>query len=369
MKFKALLACTSSLICLLACSNHNSSEPEIIDLCDGEKEFIQIPEIADIIFTAGIYSDDLSSPTEIYAMDLDAQTIYRISCSNTHGPTCNYAAPYVSPDRKKIVVMRGCSETNGDGIVNYQDDKSICIIDIENDSALQITGFHAVNSPGWSVRNEIVFAASLSGNINTDIFKIDTQGENIQNLTKTDDYLENDPSWSHDGKRIVFNKGEFITPGGVAAGSFIAARGDLWVMDSDGDNKTKVVSFDGEEDCTSYSDNFCLGLPADPAFLPDGNSIVYEKLLSTTENSGSGRWNIFSALLDGPDQNIKNLTNDLTAYQAIPRVSERGIVFHEVDVDKPFYGLVMIGLDGSNRNNILDNSDWGYYLGSANWLP
>jgi hypothetical protein len=69
------------------------------------------------------------------------------------------------------------------------------------------------------------------------------------------------------------------------------------------------------------------------------------------------------------DQSITNLTNDSTAYQTIPRTSQRGIVFHEVDIDKPFYGLVMTDLDGTNREPILDNSTWEYYLGAATWLP
>ena len=139
-------------------------------------------------------------------------------------------------------------------------------------------------------------------------------------------------------------------------------------MDSDGGNKRKVISFDGDEDCSDYSDNYCLGLVADPDFLPEGNGIVYEKLVSTAENNGSGRWNIFSASLSGLDQRITNLTNDLTAYQAIPRASSKGIIFHETDIDKPFYGLVLVNVDGSNRREILDNSKFEYYLGAAGWL-
>ncbi|KPJ56244.1 MAG: hypothetical protein AMJ42_05555 [Deltaproteobacteria bacterium DG_8] len=362
--FTAIIS-TLTLICSLACSEGN----KIIDLCDGEDEFLSIPEGADILFTASIYGEDFYDPSEIYAIDIDAQEIYRITCSNFSGTTCDYSRPHVSPDRKKMVVLRGCSDTNSDGIINFSDEKGIWIIDIENETVSEIPGFNALNSPCWSVNNEIIFAANLAGKINTDIYKMDENGENIQNLTTTDNYFENDPWWSQDGERIVFIKGEFITPEGSPEGSFITAKGDLWVMDSDGSNKTKVVSFDGDEDCPDYSDHYCLGLPADPDFLPDGNSVVYEKLLSTAENEGSGRWNIFSASLSGLNQNITNLTNDPTAYQAIPRASEEGIIFHEVDTVKPFYGLVMINLDGSNRKNILDNSDLTYYLGAASWLP
>jgi len=302
-------------------------------------------------------------------MDIDKQEIYRISCSNFSQPTCDYSSPHLSPDRKKMVVLGSFSDTNSDGTINFKDEKAICIIDIENETVSEITRFKALNSPCWSVKNEIIFAANLAGKINTDIYKMDENGENIQNLTYTDNYFENDPWCSQDGERIVFIKGEFITPEGLPEASFIAAKGDLWVMDSDGSDKIKVVSFDGDEDCTYYSDNYCLGLPADPDFLPDGDGIVYEKLLSTLENGGSGRWNIFSTFLSGLNQDITNLTNDPTAYQAIPRVSKKGIIFHEIDIDKPFYGLVMIDLNGSNRINILNNKNFTYHLGSARWIP
>ena len=347
-----------------ACTDGN----KIVDLCDGTREFLSIPDSADIIFTAGIYGEDINSPTEVYAMDIDNRIIFRISCSNYNGLACTYSGPHASPDRKKVVVMRGCSDTNSDGFINFLDNKSIWVIDLESDTAKEITGFSAVNSPDWSANNEIIFAANQPGTINTDIFKMDEHGENIQNLTNTNKYFENDPSWSEDGKQIAYNMGEFVTPEGLAEGSFIAAIGDLWVMDNNGDNKKKVVSFDGDENCSDYSDNFCQGLPADPAFMPDGNSIVYEKLLSTAENNGSGCWNIFSASLSGLDHTIINLTNNATAYQVVPHASEEGIIFHEVDVDKPFYGLVMINLDGSNRKIIIDNSNCEYYLGAASWL-
>ena len=157
--FTAILS-TLVLICTFACSDGN----KVIDLCDGKREFLSIPESADIIFTAGMYSENHNSPTEIYAMDIDDQKIYRISCSNLSGPTCAYSRPWVSPDRKKIVVMRGCSDTNSDGMINFQDNKSIWIIEIENDTALEITGFNAVNSPCWSVNNEIIFAFFLINN-------------------------------------------------------------------------------------------------------------------------------------------------------------------------------------------------------------
>jgi len=359
------------LLCVLflfsACAQDPG--PTVIDLCDGEREFLDIPGDADILFTAGMYGDDLNDPAEIYAMDVDSRTVYRISCSNYSGPSCFYAGPHASPDRKRIVVMRGCADTSGDGMVNFRDRTSVWVIDVRQDTAVEVTGFNSVNSPEWSLQDRIVFAANLPGALNTDIYVMDSDGTNIINLTDSSDFFENDPGWSHDGQRIVYNKGAFTTPAGMDEGTFIAALGDLWVMNADGTDKTKVVSFGGNEACEEYSDNFCKGLPADPAFLPGDEGIVFEQLLSVEENQGSGCWNIFSASREGPDRNITNLTDHPTAYQVIPHASERGIIFHETDTARPFYGLVLTDLDGTGRTEIIDNSNWSYYLGSAAWLP
>ena len=147
-------------------------------------------------------------------------------------------------------------------------------------------------------------------------------------------------------------------------------RGDLFVMDRAGNNPRKVVSF-GAAACdydSDYAEHFCQGLPVDPSYLPGGDSIVYSQLLSVAENGGRGRWNVFSAATSALDQDIVNLTNHPTAYQDIAHASTRGIVFHEVDIAVPFYGIVFIELGGGGRTVLIDDSSWAYYLGAASWL-
>jgi len=128
------------------------------------------------------------------------------------------------------------------------------------------------------------------------------------------------------------------------------------------------VSYGGDG-CEQYADHYCLGLPVDPDFYPEGDRIAYSQLLSVEENSGSGRWNVFSASTSGLDQEVQNLTQHPTAYQDIARVSGRGILFHEVDTaaDPPYFGLVLTDQEGGSRQELV-NSQWNYYIGPGHWL-
>jgi len=344
--------------------------PEVVDLCDGSSEFLAISVESDVVFAAGLYAQDvgIDSPAEVYALDIGANRAQRVTCSNFDGPRCAYSGPSVSRDHSGMVVMRACADTDGNGRVDNFDSPSLAIVDLQAGTVLELPRLTAVNSPHWSVRDRIVFAAQPPGELETDIFTTDRTGSTLVNLTETADLLENDPSWSSDGRRIVFARGTLVTPAGAPGGT-VAAEADLWIMKADGSDARMVVSFAGDVECAEYADNYCKGLPADPAFTSVDTRIVFERLLSVQENRGSGRFNIFTARTSGLDTGVANLTNDLTAYQAIPDAGPGGILFHEVDTAKPFYGLVLIDGNGGRRRVLVDGTAWTFFVGSAHWLP
>ena len=94
------------------------------------------------------------------------------------------------------------------------------------------------NSPSWSPDGKrIAFSSNRDGNFeNFQIYVMDADGANPQRLTNNDFY-DAQPSWSPDGKRIVFwskRDGHFIGEGGLSS--------EIYVIDADGKNTRRLTN-------------------------------------------------------------------------------------------------------------------------------
>ncbi|MCU0276112.1 MAG: hypothetical protein MUF02_04540 [Acidobacteria bacterium] len=104
----------------------------------------------------------------------------------------------------------------------------------------------------------IVFAR---GKLGWDIYLMNADGSEVKAITSKGGNCR--PDWSPDGRRIAYVSD-------VADG-----MGDVWIMDANGGNRTRVTYGDD-----SYDYN--------PAWSPDGKWIVYE----TTKGSKNGPWSL-----------------------------------------------------------------------------
>lgn len=112
-----------------------------------------------------------------------------------------------------------------------------------------------------SVSSDGLFIVFARNKLGWDIYRMNIDGSRVMALTGKGGNCR--PDWSPDGKRIAYVSD-------VADG-----KGDVWIMDANGENKVRVTPGDD-----SYDYN--------PAWSPDGRWIVYE----TATGSKKGPWSL-----------------------------------------------------------------------------
>jgi len=196
------------------------------------------------------------TPSDIYLLSPEQKCPIRLT--NTQNLD---SAPALSPDGEKIAFIVHLATLATLHVMNAD---GTGVISLEQDSA---------SGPSWSPDGaRIAFAKrSRQGDIvDSDIYLMDADGTDLVNLTGhlgTDDTA---PAWSPDGGRIAF-----------------ASGGDLFVIDVDGTNLTRLTLDTERND--------------DPAWSPDAARIAF-----SCEREGNGEICVMNA--DGTG--LRQLTND-----------------------------------------------------------
>lgn len=121
-------------------------------------------------------------------------------------------------------------------------------------------------------KGKIVFSSGVDGD--DEIYTMNINGTNLKQLTcnfasKLNIATDNEPSFSLDGKKIVFSSSRFgeqdyrvltNAMGRPVGGVFSGGKTDIFIMDSNGSNQTLL----------NYQ-----GLNSHPFFSPDGKKIIY----------------------------------------------------------------------------------------------
>jgi len=125
-------------------------------------------------------------------------------------------------------------------------------------------------------KGKVVFFSHVDGDY--EIYTMNINGSNLRQLTKnsasiTDSAIDDEPSFSPDGREIVFSSGrqgqdtEFIYDYQgrvIGTGSAKTGTSDIYIMNSDGKNQIPLT----------YNT-----LNSDPFFSPDGKKIIFNSLL------------------------------------------------------------------------------------------
>ncbi len=232
------------------------------------------------------------------------------------------------------------------------------------------------SSPAWSPDgSKIAFTGGVPfavepNNPFTDIYAINADGTALTKLT-ADSGLNSHPSWSPDGRQIVF--GSNRDPDG---------REKIWVMNADGTGQRRLTNIHDTSNPLFYGDRW-------PSWSPDGTKILFNgyRDFNGARNCGSVNCSeIFVMNVDGTNDHA--LTNDSTrggVYET-PKWSPDGtkIVVHlslgtiadvRNGIDRG-RAIIVMNADGSNQINISNRGKYGFnaaenafYDVAADWQP
>src|SRR5215217_3418381 len=223
---------------------------------DGEPAFT--PSGDKIAFSS--YRDGNS---EIYIMDADGSLQTKL----TNNPAFD-GHPAFSPDGKKIAFA---SERGGH--------LGIWVMNVDGSNPTELAGGVGGSEPAFNVwGTQIVFSRTGTSSADSEIWVMDADGSNANNVSQDARTDDSEPSFNPDGTKIVFTKD--VHDG---AGS------EIFVMNADGTNPINLTNIKGSDYHPAFSLN---GSMITFTTLRDGNAEIYVMVadgsmpINITRNSG-----------------------------------------------------------------------------------
>jgi TolB protein len=267
-----------------------------------------------------MYSTGWPDNPDLYVMNADGSGLRWL----TRGPAWD-GSPVWSPDGGKIAFQRTMPPP---GEANGQRQSDIYVINVDGSGERKLTDDAASSGPVWSPDGRrIAFTSRRDGPRKPGIYVINTDGSGLRRLLRNSGAL---PSWSPDGRKIAFERasgGPFsdggkppyiyvmnvdgsgprrLTRTAVVNFSFPSWSPDgrkiVFVSERDGNFEVYSVNADGSERRNLTRDP---GHDSDPAWSPDGRKIAF-----VTKRDGNFEIYVMNADGSGPRNLTRNTAPD-----------------------------------------------------------
>ena len=265
------------------------------------------------------------------------------------------------------VVVRGDPLPTGTGdLVAYSCKErknvwyAVCVMKTDGSGKQRLTTGLTTTDPAWSpdgrqiafTRNEDV--GEFTTFSDDDVFVMDADGDNVRQLTpEHDGSSSSQPTWSPDGRTIMYVRGPSIASAVVSATPL--AFGELRTMDAAGGESTRLTR--GEPD-------------AAPAWSPDGREIVFVRGHDLAKASGD--MDLF--VMGGSGGTPRRLTHTPDSLETAPAWSPDGsrIAFARSYSNSAFTGegtIFVINRDGSGESLVLRHKLFSETSYGLSWSP
>lgn len=254
-----------------------------------------------------VFQSDRDGDDEIFLMEPDGNNPQKLT-DNTR----NDWWPKISNDGSKIVFFRG---------------RDLYIMSIDGTNVQQLTDESSnIIHPSWSSDDsKILFSDDRGGNY--EIYSINTDGSNLNQITNSGNYNKYSPSMSPDGSKIAFQRSNTAT----------LQIAHIYTINPDGTNLQKITNTNDNENISSHS----------PSWSPDGSKLAFYSDLDGDDE-------IYIMNPDG--SGLQKLT-DNSAYDSSPAWSPDGLeIIFDSERDGS-YEIYKIKVDGSGTPvNLTTNS-------------
>ncbi len=281
---------------------------------------------------------------ELLALNADGSNVERLtSCTQAQTP-CDVVQFAISPERTRVAAVR--ATVGGDPGAT-----ALYFMDLGRSVEKMLFPLR-VQSVDWSAAfQDGTFQLLYSSNggqtsPDEDLFLCDPNGANNQNITATTGIRERNARFEPFVRTAVYER---IDDSGVS-------RIYLYQATALTSGAASGPALPG----TPY----VVGADADPAFSPDGGTIVFRRLTGVG-NGGLGTWDLMTVKADGTD--LRTLATG-AVHRGAADWGSRGIVFVETDLAADRSQLVVVQPDGSGRT-VLHAEQAGFRMAAPRWIP